>query len=136
MRIYAPTSAAAGAPSRAPRRSAGGAFSVGEAETGRPLAQAAGPRAVASLDALLALQGFDDPGERRRRTVRRGRSALDVLDELKTGLLAGTLDPGALARLQVIAATLLEDSGDPRLDAVMAGIELRAAVEIAKYARR
>lgn len=136
MRIYPPTSAAAAAASRAPRRGAGGAFSVAETETARSPAQVAGPRAVASLDALMALQGLDEPGERRRRTVKRGRSALDALDELKVGLLAGALDPGALARLKLIAGTLLEDSGDPRLDAIMAEIELRAAVEIAKYARR
>jgi len=64
--------------------------------------------------------------------VVRGRHALDVLDEIKLALLAGTLDQSLLARLGVMAAGLKESSGDPGLDAVLAEIELRVEVELAK----
>ena len=64
--------------------------------------------------------------------MKRGRSALDALDALKIGLLSGTFDTGALARLKAVTASLSEPSGDPALDAVLAEIELRAQVELAK----
>ena len=64
--------------------------------------------------------------------MKRGRSALDALDALKLGLLSGTFDTGALARLKSVAASLAEPSGDPALDSVLAEIELRAQVELAK----
>ena len=81
------------------------------------------------------MQGIEDPTERRRRSVRQGRIALDALDELKLGLLAGILDVGTLGRLKAAAAGLKEASGDPGLDSVMSEIELRVEVEIAKMGR-
>jgi hypothetical protein len=90
-------------------------------------------RTIGGLETLLALQeGIEEPAERRRRAVKRGRSALDALDALKLGLLSGTLDTGALARLKTVAAGLSEPSGDPGLDTVMAEIDLRVEVELAK----
>lgn len=87
---------------------------------------------LATLDALLALQGEGDPGERRRRSLRRGHDLLDALDRLKAGLLAGRLSPGELQGLAARLADRPESSGDPGLDEVLAHIELRARVEIAK----
>jgi hypothetical protein len=40
-------------------------------------------RTRGGINALIALQGVEDPGERRRRAIERGRRALDALDELK-----------------------------------------------------
>jgi hypothetical protein len=51
---------------------------------------------------------------------------------LKLALLSGTFDTGALARLKSVTAELAEPSGDPELDAVLAEIEPRAQVELAK----
>ncbi len=73
-----------------------------------------------------------DPAERKRRAVKRGRTALDALDELKVEVLAGTLGPSTLMRLKSVTADLGDASGDPRLDSVLAEIELCVAVEIAK----
>ena len=64
--------------------------------------------------------------------MKRGRGALDVLDELKLGLLTGSLDQATVARLRAAAADLKASSGDPGLDAVLAEIELRVEVELAK----
>ncbi len=90
------------------------------------------PRAANSLDALLAMQGVEDPMERRKRSVKRGRGALDVLDELKIGLLTGSINQAMVVRLRSAAAELKESSGEPGLDAVLSEIELRVEVELAK----
>jgi hypothetical protein len=87
---------------------------------------------VGGIDALMALQGIEDPAERRRRAVKGGRTALDVLDELKLGLLGGALDQSTLLRLKSAATDLKGPSGDPGLDGVLAEIDLRVEVELAK----
>jgi hypothetical protein len=92
----------------------------------------AAPKPSANIDALLAMQSIEDPLERRKRSVKRGRGALDVLDELKLGLLTGSMDQTTVARLRAAAADLKSSSGDPGLDAVLAEIELRVEVELAK----
>jgi hypothetical protein len=116
----------------APRRAATGGFSVAEEQAPKQTQPAAALRTVGGIDALLALQGQDDPAERRQRAVRRGRNALDMLDALKVDVLAGTLGPGTLMRLRSATADLRDSSGDAKLDAVLAEIELRLEVEIAK----
>ena len=85
---------------------------------------------------MIALQGIEDPLERRRHAVKRGRVALDALDELKIGLLGGDFSPAILTRLQAAAAHLKLGSGSADLDAVLGEIELRVEVEIAKMAPR
>lgn len=122
--------ATTGAPAR--RAGAAGFAIPAETQPQQPAA-ASGIRTVASLDALLALQAVEDPTERRKRAVRRGRTTLDVLDEIKVAVLGGTLDPSALGRLKAALGGLQERSGDERLDGILAQIELRAEVELAKY---
>ena len=131
MRIYGTNGANALAATPAAKRSASGTFSL-ETETARAATPGGGPRLIGGIDALIALQGFEEPGERRRRAVKRGSTALDALDALKLGLLSGTLDTAALARLKSAAALLGERSGEAGLDTVLAEIELRAEVELAK----
>jgi hypothetical protein len=93
-------------------------------------------RALGGIDALIALQGVEDAAERRRRAVGRGRRALDVLDEVKVGLLGGHLDPSVVSRLKAVSADLKQGGGEPGLDSVLAEIDLRIEVEIAKMTRR
>ena len=131
MRIYG-SNAAQVASTSAPRRAAAGGFSVDDSEAPKSTAPAASLRTIGGIDALLALQGQDDPAERRRRAVKRGRIALDALDELKVEVLGGTLGPSTLARLKSATADLRDASGDERLDGVLGEIELRLEVEIAK----
>ncbi|MGZ5803957.1 MAG: flagellar assembly protein FliX [Xanthobacteraceae bacterium] len=127
------TSAPAGA---ATRRARPGEFSLPQADSDTAPNKATGPRGVAGIDALMALQGVDDPAERRRRSVTRGRTALDVLEELKLGVLVGKLDATTLGRLKMAATRLKDSSGDKNLDAVLAEIELRVEVELAKLGTR
>lgn len=132
MRIYGSNgTAVATAPANA-RRASGGTFSVSSQEAPRNAPAATGLRSVSTLDALIALQGVDDFKERKKRAVVRGRNALDVLDQLKLGLIDGSVDQGTLARLKVASEGLGDGSGDPGLDAIMGEIDLRVAVELAK----
>lgn len=131
MRIYGPNGATLGTPA-APTRRSGSTFSLPDAQATSDAKAASAPRAASSIDALLAMQGIEDPTERRRRSVQRGRGALDVLDELKIGLLSGSLDAATVARLRSAAADLKQSSGDSGLDAVLSQIELRVEVELAK----
>ncbi|HWV42056.1 flagellar assembly protein FliX [Pseudorhodoplanes sp.] len=118
------------------RRPGGGGFSLTDA-SGAAMRNAPGQlQAIGGVDVLVALQGVDDRTERRRRGVRRGRAALDALDALKLGLVSGSLDRAALDRLSAAAADLGTATGDPGLDGVLAEIDLRVQVEIAKLARR
>ena len=132
MRIFGSNATARTATASAPRRAAAGGFSIGESDGPKSTAPAAALRTIGGIDALLALQGQDDPAERKRRAVKRGRIALDALDELKVEALGGTLGPSTLARLKSATADLRDASGDDRLDSVLAEIELRLEVEIAK----
>ncbi len=133
MRINGPNGTAVATASSATRRgAASGGFALsdtGESQTANP---AVSLRTVGGIDALIALQGIEDPAERRRRAVKHGRRALDALDALKLALLSGTLDPTALLRLTTVASDLKDGSGDEKLDLVLAEIELRVAVELAK----
>ena len=132
MRIHGPNGTALASAPASARRSAGSAFTVSEQETPRNAAAASSLRAVSTVDALIALQGVEDPRERKKRAVAKGRKALDVLDTLKLGLLDGSIDGSTLARLKVAAEGLGEQTGDPGLDTVMGEIDLRVAVELAK----
>jgi hypothetical protein len=132
MRIYGPNGTALAATPSAARRSGGGTFSVSEQEAPTNAGAATSLRSISTVDALLALQGIEDPTERKKRAVAKGRNALDILDKLKVSLLDGSVDQSTLARLKVVAEGLTDESGDPGLDGVLREIDLRVAVELAK----
>jgi Class II flagellar assembly regulator len=133
MRISGPNQTALGSSPVMSRRAAGdGTFAVAEQPDVQSKSAAIALHTLGGIDALIALQGIEDPTERRRRVVKHGRHALDALDEVKLGLLSGRLDQGVMLRLKSIAADLKESTGDERLDAVLAEIDLRVEVELAK----
>ncbi|PDT91090.1 flagellar assembly regulator FliX [Bradyrhizobium sp. Y36] len=133
MRIYGPNGTTLGTPASQARRTGSGTFVLPDTSSAQETRSAAAPKAATNIDGLLALQGVEeDPIERRKRSVARGRTALDVLDDLKMGLLSGNLDKSTVLRLRDAAANLKSSSGDPGLDAVLSEIELRVEVELAK----
>jgi len=132
MRIYGPNGTALAVMPAPTRRTASGTFTVDEQGTLRGSTAASSLRAISTVDALIALQGVEDPTERKKRAVAKGRNALDVLDTLKLGLLDGSVNQSTLARLKVVSEGLTDASGDPGLDAVLGEINLRVAVELAK----
>ena len=133
MRIYGPNGTTLGsAPANIKRTSSSGFSLPDDAASTAETRAAVAPKASANIDALLAMQGIEDPVERRKRSVQRGKGALDVLDDLKIGLLSGNFDASTVSRLRDAAANLKSSSGDPGLDAVLSEIELRVEVELAK----
>jgi hypothetical protein len=133
MRIDPRFAAAGIATAARPREAASTRFSLGE-KTSQGTGSAGASAPLATLDAILQLQSQEDPGERRRKSARRGHDLLDGLDKLKAALLGGKVPAADLGR---IARTLSEagQSGDPALDGIIAQIELRAKVELAKLGR-
>ena len=133
MRIYGPNGTTLGSPSANVRRTSSSGFALPDAGAAPESRATVAPKAAANIDALLAMQGIEeDPVERRRRSVQRGKGALDVLDDLKIGLLSGNFDASTVGRLRDAAANLKSSSGDPGLDSVLSEIELRVEVELAK----
>jgi hypothetical protein len=132
MRIFGPNATARVATPASTRRTATAGFSVDETDAPMSTHPAASLRTIGGIDALLALQGRDGAAERRQRAVKRGRLALDALDALKAEVLSGMLGPSTLQRLKSATTDLRDASGDASLDAVLAEIELRVEVEIAK----
>lgn len=102
---------------------------AGEETPRAAAASSVGP--VASLDAVLALQGIDLSGGRRSRQLRRGREALDALERLEIGLITGRA-PGDLRGKLAALRNGSEITGEPELDAVLREIDTRVAVELAK----
>ncbi|MFT3727330.1 MAG: flagellar assembly protein FliX [Terricaulis sp.] len=124
--------------------SAGGAKRAGaQAATGfaPEMGGAEQPRAVTgvsgvtALDAVLALQGEEDPMQRRGRQARRGRAVLDVLEDLAKGLLHGRAPAALRSELERLQRGS-ELTGDEGLDDVMREIDTRLAVEVAKLERQ
>ena len=85
-----------------------------------------------SVDAILARQEVAGPLERRRRAVGRAGKILDVLEDLKVGLLSGEASIDDLDRLRRAVRDERLGTDDEQLEGVLNEIETRAAVEIAK----
>ncbi len=102
-----------------------------------PAAEApAGPVFVCPT-ALLQIQEAPErePASGRAAVARRGADLLDRLDDLRLALLAGAVSPSRLSALADALAAEKAQSNDPRLDEIIAEIELRTAVELAKFNR-
>jgi hypothetical protein len=91
-------------------------------------------QSVASVDALLAVQGVDNPTERaaRRRMHERGDKILQQLDGLKLSLLSGNLTVGQVVNIADMVASHREKINDPDMSALLDEIDLRAQIELAK----
>ena len=92
-----------------------------------------GASAVQSVDALLALQGLGDFSEARKKATERAFTLLDVLDDLKLALLEGGIPRQKLTALMDILRSRRDQTHDPKLEAALDEVEVRAAVELAKY---
>jgi len=132
MRIFGPNGTSLGSPVASPKRTSSTGFALPDTTSAQGSRAAVAPKATANIDALLAMQGVEDPVERRKRSVQRGKGALDVLDDLKIRLLSGNFDAATISRLRDAASNLKSSSGDAGLDAVLSEIELRVEVELAK----
>ncbi|MDE1986017.1 MAG: flagellar assembly protein FliX [Alphaproteobacteria bacterium] len=108
-----------------------GVFSVSSSP--EPRAQVvAGPGPIAALDSILTLQGLDDSTDGRSKGLKHGEQLLDMLDQVRDGLLAGGIPRATLNRLANAVTRRHESFADPKLQSVLDEIELRAHVELAK----
>ena len=115
------------------KKSSGATFSLPQASSARPAEAARGAASIGSIDALLALQEYDEEaGQRRRKAMKKGHSLLDQLDDLKIAILSGKVDAGKLERLVYTLSQRVELSDSPELKSLLDEIELRAEVELAK----
>ena len=135
MKIQGPTGPSQTGAARGAGRAAPGGFSlsgVGEAAEAAEAQRMAGLDGVMTVSALLALQGVEDPLQRRKRAMGRASRLLDILDDLKVAMLEGRASPSTLDDLARAVREQRESTDDPRLNDVLNQIETRAAVELAK----
>ncbi len=116
------------------RSAAGGRFRVA-VETGVEEAKDAAPvEGVSIAPSLLAVQESLEAAERDARAKRRAEAMLDELGAIQLGLLSGRLSESRLAALASLAREG-EKAADPKLAAIAAEVEVRAAVELARLER-
>jgi hypothetical protein len=131
MQVYSTRSLTPAAVASVARRGVSGTFTLA-AQIPQAVTASLTVSTLGDIGMLLALQGAEDATERRKRVLKRARSALDALDALKLSLLEGRVEPSTLRRLQALAGDIAADTADPRLDEVLAAIALRSQVELAK----
>jgi hypothetical protein len=117
---------------RSPVKGAAGRFTVDTASESRGASASSATIQVSALDALLALQEVAEPLTGKRKAVRRANDMLDLLDDIKLGLLSGQVTRQTLHRLTDLVAERREDFIEPGLQGVIDEIDLRAQVELAK----
>lgn len=133
MKIERPTSIAPRGKSGA-SASLGGSFSLGSQRVSAGSA-GGGLSQASALGAALALQLESIDPERRRRQVQRGHEALDALEDLTLLVVQGGDPRRVQAVLRQARDDLRERTGEAGLDDILAQIEQRVAVELAKFER-
>ncbi len=88
---------------------------------------------LASVDSLIALQEGEDFRRARKMAAKRAGDLLDALAQMRLGLLEGGVPLSALQRLSAALQQSRAQTGDLRMESVLDEIEVRAAVEKAKF---
>ncbi len=91
-----------------------------------------GASPVTAVDALLSLQEAPGGAEGRSGGLGRARDMLDILENVRRGILLGAVPEAQLERLARLSRSRREEFTDPRLTEILDEIELRAEVELAK----
>jgi hypothetical protein len=95
-------------------------------------ATVSGSGPVAAVDALLSVQEVGDATKGRNRGTVRAQVMIDGLDDIRQGLLMGSIPRSKLTSLVKVVCEERDQAEDPKLSAILDEIELRAAVELAK----
>lgn len=92
---------------------------------------------ISSMDAIFATQMVDDVEERekRKKLVKRGYTLLDKLEEIRDALLIGSISMDKLIEISRLVKEHKNMCDDPKLLDIIAEIELRVEVELAKLTK-
>jgi len=107
-------------------------FSLAETAEQERAVTVAGPGPIASVESILTLQGLDDSTSGHSKSISHGEQLLDMLDQVRDGLLAGGIPRSTLNRLATAVSKRQDGFADPKLQTVLDEIDLRARVELAK----
>ncbi|MSP42186.1 MAG: flagellar assembly protein FliX [Alphaproteobacteria bacterium] len=107
-------------------------FSVDQPDNVTESRPVTGAAPVPVVSSLLSIQEVDDRGHGRANTLNEAEEMLDLLDDIRHGLLTGALPERELRRLLALSSVKREGFIDPRLSLILSDIELRAKVELAK----
>lgn len=137
MKVYGPggTPPSQSRPAARRDKSGGASFASNLPGETEKAASTSAASPASSVDALLALQEINPDRGGRKKAVQRGNELLDKLDEIRHGLLMGSIP---LDRLEALARLVREQKpqlADPKLAEVLSDIELRVEVELAKLGR-
>ena len=128
MKIEGPRSIDNARFARAQRPGNSGTFAAEVAQETRAVVPASSSSSLAAIDALIALQEVPDPLAGRSKAARRGRDMLDLLEDIRDGLLQGGISLATLNRLLQLVNVKREEFAEPGLSALLDDIELRARV--------
>ena len=94
---------------------------------------AAAEIAVSSMDMILSVQGVPSELTERQQQIRSAELTLDALETLRNGLLMGEVPSYLLHDIERRMSDMRAHAIDPDLIDILEDIELRAAVELAKF---
>lgn len=116
----------------------GGSFTRAlDGEKSGAASNVSGAGRLTPMDALLALQEVPDSTDGRSKGLMRANDMLDLLEEVRKGILLGSISTTGLKNLAELARNHRENSNselksDGKLNELLSDIELRAEVELAK----
>lgn len=121
------------------KKSSGGAdfFSYLKETAKSDASPVSGMSGIAVADAIFAAQlaGGAEERERKKKQIKRGFMLLDKLEEIRQALLGGRISVDRLIEISRFVKEQDSGSSDPRLNEIIAEIELRVEVELAKLTK-
>jgi len=93
-----------------------------------------GVSGTGAISGVLGVQEVDDALAHASKGKLRAQDILDRLDDLRMELLTGAISKEKLMQLSRVVAARRAQVTDPRLAEILDEIDLRAQVELAKYA--
>jgi len=99
--------------------------------------QVGGVSNISVTDAIFAAQMVSDEEEReiRKKLVKRGNQLLDKLEDIRDALLTGYMSMDKLIEISRMVKEKQFETTDERLKEIIAEIELRVEVELAKLTK-
>jgi hypothetical protein len=120
------------------RKTEGGvSFSSFLQKSGAQPAAVSGAVTINAADAIFAAQmaGSVEEREARRKMIKHGQTLIEKLEEIRAGLLAGHISKDKLIEISRFVKDRRFQVEDEKLNEIIAEIELRVEVELAKLMR-